>query len=218
MAAELARRGMDMGCFVGTLVYDRPTFVVDDPDERERLLKELHTTLEVAKRMNGKWITTLGGYQDLRLPRSYQNANMIENLKWCGEVAERAGVTLLIESVNSQGWPGTFLTSIADAYLVVRAVNSPAVKLVFDVYHVQLEDGDLIQNIDRCWAEIAYFHLADNPGRLEPGTGEINFQNLLRHIQAKGYTGILDMEHGNSKPGKAGEQAVIDTYLALDQF
>lgn len=113
MAAELARRGMDMSCFVGTLVYDRPTFVRNSPDERERLLKELHTTLEVAKRMNGKWITTLGGYQDLRLPRSYQLANMIENLKWCGEVAERADVTLLVESVNSLGWPGTFLTSIA---------------------------------------------------------------------------------------------------------
>lgn len=66
-------------------------------------------------------------------------------------------------------------------------------KLVFDVYHVQIEDGDVIRNIDRTWDAIAYFQIADNPGRLEPTTGEINYQNILSNIHAKGYTGILDI-------------------------
>ena len=111
--------------------------------------------------------------------------------------------------------PGVFLTSIKDAYLAVHSVASPGVKLLFDVGHVQIEDGDLTKNLDRCWDEIAYFQLADNPGRREPGSGEINFVHLLRRIHRKGFRGILDMEHLVSGEGRAGEEAVIRAYEAL---
>ena len=71
---------------------------------------------------------------------------------------------------------------------------------------------------DRAWDEVAYFQIGDNPGRKEPTTGEMNYRNIFGHIHARGFTGVLGMEHGTSKPGQAGEQAVIDAYVASDSF
>jgi hydroxypyruvate isomerase len=97
-------------------------------------------------------------------------------------------------------------------------VNSPACKILFDIYHQQIQEGNLIPNIDMAWDEIGYFQAGDNPGRKEPGTGEINYRNVFKHIHAKGFKGVIGMEHGNSMPGKDGDQAVIDAYRAADDF
>jgi hydroxypyruvate isomerase len=99
-----------------------------------------------------------------------------------------------------------------------KAVNSPSCKILFDIYHQQISDGNLIPNIERCWDEIAYFQAGDNPGRNEPGTGEINYRNVFRHLHAKGFTGVVGMEHGNSIKGKEGEAAVIRAYREADSF
>ena len=79
-----------------------------------------------------------------------------------------------------------------------------------------LQLGNLIPNIDHAWDEIAYYQIGDNPGRKEPTTGEINYKNVFKHIHEKGFTGILGMEHGNSRAGKEGERAVIDAYRQCD--
>jgi hydroxypyruvate isomerase len=215
MAAEMARLGIEMGCFVASGREKRATFVSNDVSAREHIRKQLDVGLETAKRVNGRWITVGCGYPDPEMPWAFQLANLIDNLKLCAERAHSAGVTLLIESTNRRAMPGVFLTSIKDAYLAVHSVASPAVKLIFDVGHVQIEDGDLTRNLDCCWGEIAYFQLADNPGRREPGSGEINFVHLLRRIHRKGFRGLLDMEHLVSDEGRAGEEAVIRTYEAL---
>ena len=215
MAAEMARLGIEMGCFVALGRDKRTTFASRDPKVREQILAQLEAGLETAKRINGRWITIGCGYPDPETPCAYQLANLIDNLKFCADPAHRAGITLLIEATNRRAMPGVFLTSIKDAYLAVHSVASPAVKVLFDVSHVQIEDGDLTKNLDRCWDEIAYFQLADNPGRREPGSGEINFTHLLRRIHRKGFRGILDMEHLVSGEGRAGEQAVIRVYEAL---
>jgi len=215
MAAEMARLGIEMGCFVAFGRERQPTFVRDDADAREHILEQIGAALETAARVDGKWITTVCGHPDPELPWAYQFANLIDNLRRCAERAQAEGVTLLIESASRRAMPGIFISSIKDAYLSARAVANPAVKLLFDVGHVQVEDGDLIKNLDRCWNEIAYFQLADNPGRREPGSGEINFFHLLRRIHRKGYRGILDMEHLVSAEGRAGEEAVIRAYEAL---
>lgn len=215
MAAEMARLGIEMGCFVAFARESGPTFVRNDADARAHILKQIGVALETAARVGGKWITTVCGHPDPELPWAYQFANMIDNLRRCAELAQAADVTLMVESTNRRAMPGIFIASIKDAYLAVRAVASPAVKLLFDVGHVQVEDGDLIKNMDRCWDEIVYFQLADNPGRREPGSGEINFVHLLRRIHRKGYRGILDMEHLVSGEGRAGEEAVIRAYQAL---
>jgi hydroxypyruvate isomerase len=86
------------------------------------------------------------------------------------------------------------------------------------MYHMQRNQGDMIPNIDRAWDEIGYFQIGDNPGRKEPGTGEVNYKNIFKHIYEKGYKGVLGMEHGNAKPGKEGELALIKAYREADSF
>ena len=97
-------------------------------------------------------------------------------------------------------------------------MGSPSCKILDDIYHQQIQDGDLIPNMDRAWEEIAYFQVGDNPGRKEPTTGEINYLNVFKHIHEKGFEGIVGMEHGNSIPGKEGEEALIKAYVKVDQF
>jgi hydroxypyruvate isomerase len=102
--------------------------------------------------------------------------------------------------------------------MICRSVGSPSCKILDDLYHQQVTEGNLIPNMDLAWDEIAYIQVGDNPGRNEPTTGEINYKNVFKHIHEKGYTGIVGMEHGNSKPGKDGEQAVIKAYTEVDAF
>jgi hydroxypyruvate isomerase len=110
------------------------------------------------------------------------------------------------------------LSRSPQAYHICKAVNSPSCKILFDVYHQQIQEGNLLPNIDACWDEIAYFQIGDNPGRNEPTTGEINYKNIFKHIHSKGYQGILGMEHGNSIDGIEGELAVIKAYKETSTF
>lgn len=215
---ELERHGMQMGCFLNNLILDRPTFVSNSPEAREVLREQLRETIEVAKRVNGKYVTTLSGLLDPKLERDYQTLNMVENLKYCAELAEPAGVVLGVEAITGKWWTGTFLTSISHAYLIVKAVNSPAVKLIFDTFHIQMEQGNILDTLARVWDEIACFQIADVPGRTEPTSGEINYSTILKHIYSKGYTGLIEMEHRLSQPGGNGEQTVLEIYDALDRF
>jgi len=175
--------------------------------------------IEVAKRVNAKWSTVVPGAYHKGIEWDYQTANCIENLKFCAEVCEPAGLVLVLEPLNPwANHPGCFLTKIPQAYQICRAVGSPSVKILDDLYHQQVTEGNLIPNMDKAWDEIAYFQMGDNPGRNEPTTGEINYGNIFKHIYNKGYRDILGMEHGNSRPGKEGERAVIEAYRACDDF
>jgi hydroxypyruvate isomerase len=117
---------------------------------------------------------------------------------------------------------GVFLERSDQAYTICKAVDSPACKILFDIYHQQITEGNLIPNIDLSWDEIGYFQIGDNPGRMEPGTGEIHYKNIFAHIHGKmqksGRDFIFGMEHGNSRKGKEGEQAVIDAYVRADSY
>jgi len=116
---------------------------------------------------------------------------------------------MVLEPLNwRSNHAGQFLSEIPQAYEICRAVDSPSCKILFDIYHQQITEGNIILNIDKSWSEIAYFQIGDNPGRKEPTTGEINYMNVFKHIHDKRYKGVLGMEHGNSKSGKAGELAV----------
>jgi hydroxypyruvate isomerase len=142
----------------------------------------------------------------------------VENLKYCAEICAPAGLIMVLEPLNPRDHPGLFLTKIPQAFMICQAVGSPSCKILDDLYHQQVTEGNLIPNIDEAWSEIAYFQVGDNPGRREPTTGEINYGNVFRHIHERGFTGIIGMEHGNSRPGAEGEQAVIDAYRACDSF
>jgi hydroxypyruvate isomerase len=217
---EMARLGMTLGPFVIYSEFSKPTLVTGAPEFRDEIVKRAKDAIEVSKRANAKWALIAPGCCSQRLEWDYQTANLIDNLRRCAEVAEPAGLVIVIEPLN--WWanhPGLFLQKIPQAYLICKAVNSPSVKIVDDLYHQQITEGNLIPNIDKAYSEIAAFHLGDNPGRNEPGTGEINYKNIFRHLYKKGYQGTLCMEHGKSKGNsKAGEQALIDAYRACDSF
>ena len=149
----------------------------------------------------------------------YQTANVIDNLKRLAEVLEPAGLVMVLEPLNPwKDHPGLFLTRIPQAFQICRAVGSPSCKILFDIYHQQITEGNIIPNVDRAWEEVAYFQQGDNPGRKEPTTGEMNYRNIFRHIHGKGWTGVLGMEHGISKPGIEGEKALLEAYRYCDSF
>ncbi len=219
VARAMERRGMTMGVFVAEADFRQKTFVRRNSEGRENLVKKMKAAVEVAKRVNARWCTVVPGAFDPGLEPEYQTANCIENLKWCAEVCEPAGLVMVLEPLNPwRNHPGLFLTRIPQAYQICRAVGSPSCKILNDLYHQQITEGNLIPNIDRAWEEIAYFQVGDNPGRKEPTTGEINYRNIFKHIHKKGFKGIVGMEHGNSKPGVEGEDAVIRAYRACDDF
>ena len=216
---EMDRLDMTLGPFVLQGISGK-SFVTNDKAIRQDIIKNVKEGVEFAKRTNAKWALMVPGRFDEGLEWDYQTANVIENLRYCAEVCEPSGLVIVMEPLNAwTNHPGLFLTKIPQAYQICRAVNSPSIKIVNDIYHQQITEGNLIPNIDMAWSEIASFHVGDNPGRNEPGTGEINYKNIFKHLyEKKGYKGVLCMEHGKSKPGKEGEMAVIEAYRTCDDF
>ncbi len=219
IAQEMDRLGMTMGPYVMYAEFGKPTFVTQDKEFQDQIVNRMKEAVEVSRRTNAKWALIAPGCISQRMEVDYQTANLIDNVRRCVEIAEPAGVVIVLEPLN--WWanhPGLFLQKVPQAYLICRAINSSSCKIVNDLYHQQITEGNLIPNIDKAWSEIGAFHLGDNPGRNEPGTGEINYKNIFRHLHRKGYQGVLCMEHGKSKRGKDGERAVIDAYRACDNF
>ena len=219
MANTMADRGLEMGVFVAhTIHWSEPNLASGNTDKREEFLAEIKSSVQVAKRVNAKWMTVVPGHLDLKLSMGYQMSNVIESLKQASEILEPHGLTMVLEPLNFRDHPGLFLTTSPQAFEICKAVNSPSCKILFDIYHQQIQEGNLIPNISACWDEISYFQIGDNPGRKEPTTGEINYKNVFKFIYDKGFKGILGMEHGNSIPEMAGEKAVIEAYKAVDNF
>ena len=217
IADRMRRLRMTMGVFVAHADFRAVTFASADPGVRGRLLDDIRAAVTIAARVDARWCTVVPGCLDRRLAPEYQTANVIENLKRCAEICETAGLVMVLEPLNTlRDHPGLFLTKIPQAYMICEAVNSPSCAILDDLYHQQITEGNLIPNVDAAWDRIAYFQVGDNPGRNEPGTGEINYRNIFRHLRAKGYKGLIGMEHGNSLPDRKGEQAVIDAYIQCD--
>ena len=215
----LVQRGMKMGVFVAHKIYwDKPNLASGDSDFRNEFLNDIKKSIDVAKRVNAKWMTVVPGNLDQRKDMSYQTSNVIETLKRASDILESHNLVMVLEPLNFRDHPGLFLTESPQAFQICKAVDSPSCKILFDIYHQQIQEGNLIPNIDDSWDEIAYFQIGDNPGRKEPTTGEINYKNVFKFIHEKGYDGILGMEHGNSIKGVEGEKALVDSYLKVDSF
>lgn len=219
MAQTMQRRGLQMGVFVAHKIYwTQPNLTSGDLNLRDEFLNDIKNSIEVAKRVNAKWMTVVPGFVDMRQNMDYQTAHVVESLKQASALLEPHGITMVLEPLNFRNHPGLFLSESPQAYSICKAVDSPSCKILFDIYHQQIQEGNLIPNIEQSWEEIAYFQIGDNPGRKEPTTGEINYKNIFKYIHSRGYTGILGMEHGNSRPDKEGELAVIKSYKQVDQF
>ena len=220
IAKKMAKLNMDMGVFVGHKIYWRePNLTSGDKSLQDEFVNNIKDSIDVAKRVNATWMTVVPGHVDLKKEMAYQTVNVVEALRRASELLEPHGLVMVLEPLNWwSNHAGQFLTEIPQTYEICRAVNSPSCKILFDIYHQQISEGNLIPNIDKSWKEIAYFQIGDNPGRKEPTTGEINYLNIFRHIYNKGFKGILGMEHGNSQKGKSGELEVIKAYRKVDNY
>ncbi len=214
----LSRLGVSMGVFV--VAFDNwPLSTSLTSGNKEWLEKFIHyckEAVEVAKRCNAKWMTVVPGNYDRSLPEGYQTAHVIEAMRRGADIFEPHGLVMVLEPLSDT--PDLFLRHSAQTYAICKAVNSSSCKILFDMYHMQRNEGNMIPNIDKAWDQIGYFQIGDNPGRKEPGTGELNYKNIFKHISQKGYKGILGMEHGNAYPGKEGEMALIRAYREADDF
>jgi hydroxypyruvate isomerase len=220
IAAAMTRLGMRMGVFVAHEIgWNDANLTSGDAAKRDAFLQQVRESVDVAKRVNAKWMTVVPGHVDRRLDMTYQTANLIETLKRAAAILEPHGLVIVLEPLNNRrDHPGQFLTTIGQAYAICKGVGSPSCKILYDIYHQQITEGNIIPNIDLAWSEVAYFQVGDNPGRNEPGTGEVNYRNVFKHIHGKGFTGVVGMEHGNSRTGREGERAVIDAYIEADRW
>lgn len=217
MGEALAKNNMSMGVFIldkgGNLAN---TLAAGKSENVDIFLEGCRRAVDVAKRVNAKWMTVVPGAFDRNLPIGVQNANVIEALRRGAEILEPHGLIMVLEALSDS--PDLYLRTSNQAYMICKGVNSPSCKILHDIYHMQKNEGNIIRNMDLTWDEIAYIQIGDNPGRNEPTTGEINYKNIFKHLYNKGYNGILGMEHGNSLPGKKGEEALLEAYAEVDNF
>ncbi|WP_420141217.1 hydroxypyruvate isomerase family protein, partial [Sphingomonas sp.] len=220
MARALQQRNMRMGVLVASMPRwgdFRPVLGGDDDAERQGFLADIRRSVEVAKRLNARWMTIVPGFVDPRLPMDVQGARIVDTIRRAADIVEPAGLVLVMEPLNTLvDHPNVFLRTFTQGFAMARAIDRPSVKVLADLYHQQIQAGNLIRSLESCWSEIAYIQFGDNPGRREPGTGEINYGHVVRWLKAKGYDGVIGMEHGNSGKGPAGEAALIAAYRAAD--
>jgi hydroxypyruvate isomerase len=220
MARALQQRNMTMGVFVASMpkwAEFRPLLGGNDDAEREAFLADIRASIEVAKRLNAKWMTVVTGFLDRKLPVEIQTGRIIDTMRRAADIVAPHSLVMVMEPLNTiVNHPGVFLQTIPQGFAVAKGVNSAAVKVLADLYHEQIQAGNLINTLTTCWDEIGYIQFGDNPGRKEPGTGEINYRNVVRWLRAKKFAGVIGMEHGNSTDGRAGEERLIAAYRAID--
>ncbi|MGM0943846.1 MAG: hydroxypyruvate isomerase family protein [Bacteroidota bacterium] len=209
----------DLGMRMGVFVIDggdnwKVSLATGKKEFLDTFLDTCRKSVEAAKRVDAKWMTVVPGYFERNLPIGIQTANVIEALKRGAEILEPHGLTMVLEPLSDN--PDLFLRHADQTYMICKAVDSPACKILYDAYHMQRNEGNLIATMEKTWEEIAYIQIGDNPGRKEPGTGEIHYGNVFKYIHEKGFKGILGMEHGNALPGKEGELALIEAYRKVD--
>lgn len=219
---KLSKLSMKMGVFV--VWFDnwplKTSLTSGDKEWQSVFLNKCKEAVEVAKRVNAKYMTVVPGNFDRNLPLDVQTANVIDTLKRASEIFEPHNLTMVLEPLSDN--PDLFLRNSTQTYLICKSVNSPACKILFDMYHMQRNEGRLTYHMDLTWSEIGYFQIGDVPGRKEPTTGEINYKFLFQHIAEKSKeenkTFILGMEHGNSEKGVEGEKKLIEAYRYCDSF
>ena len=213
----LASLGMGMGVFVQPgLGNDTNLLAAGTADHLDKFIASCKEAVEVSKRVNNKLFTVVPGDFVRNLPIGIQTANVIEAIKKGTAIIEPHGLVMVLEPLSDN--PNLFLRTPDQAYAICKAVGSPSCKILYDMYHVQRNQGNIIPTLDMVYDEIGYYQIGDNPGRNEPGTGEVNYKNIFKHIYNKGYKGILGMEHGNAGKGKEGELALIKAYREADSF
>lgn len=198
----------------GSPKAEGPAFLLTDPDAQERGVEDLKRAIDVAADANSASVNVIPGLRYERLDPAVQHRSIVAALREVADMAEQAGVTLLVEPINAAvDHPGIYLTSSYEGYKIVDAVDSAAVKLLYDVYYQQITEGNIVANLRRHVDLIGHVHIADVPGRHEPGTGEIRYPFVLSALADAGYEGYVGCEF---EPTDEPEEAIGDVRVMID--
>ncbi len=172
---------------------------VSVPEHRQELLEELRQTLPVMEKIACPSMIVLSGNRVSGMPREVQHQCCVDTLKAAAKLAEGKSidgqpVRLLLETIDPEENPQYYLTEIVEALQVVQEVDHPQVQLLYDFYHEQITGGNLIAKLEKSISHLGLIHIADVPGRHEPGTGEINYQNIFAKLAELNYAGVVAME------------------------
>jgi hydroxypyruvate isomerase len=184
-----------------------------DPSMRERFYESVKEAVEIAPRLGTTLLNALAGKLPPGVSFEQARTTAVENLKRAAPLCEDAGITLMSEGLNTIQTPGYFLDNSKLGFGIVDEVGSPAVKYQYDVYHMQMMEGNLIDTIKANLEKIGHIQIADVPGRHEPGTGEINYPNVLKAIDESGYQGYVALEYVPLGDTRAG----LDAWLPREQ-
>ncbi|HXG34631.1 MAG TPA: TIM barrel protein [Bryobacteraceae bacterium] len=194
---KLARSlGLGMDTIIATPNWgNRPVSMVN-PDHRENFLNDVRQAITFARKLEIPQIILMSGNEIPGRSREEQWASLVEGAKRAGDLAAEAKVTLIVEPLNNKvNHKGFFLTTCVDGLRLIREVDNPHVRLLFDIYHEQVQIGNVIRTITQAAPYVSVFHIADNPGRNDPGTGELNYINIYKAIAKTGYSGYVTMEY-----------------------
>ena len=167
---------------------------VGDPAERDAMLKDLHGMLTVCDKLECPRLIVMSGNVVPGMTRDEQHQSCIDGLKRAAEIVEGKNVTILVENIDPEENPRYFLTSVAEGFEIIRAVDHPQVKFLYDFYHEQIAEGNLIEKMEKNIDLVGLFHIADVPHRHQPGTGEINYNNIYRKMVELKYDRYVAME------------------------
>ena len=186
---------------------------IADPGGREAFLSDLNTLLPIAEKLECPAIIVLSGNRVEGLSHDAQHQSCVETLKRAGNIAAKRNVSLLLENIDPEENPKYYLTSVAEGFEIVREVNHPRVKFLYDFYHEQISEGNLIKKLEKNIGEVGLVHIADVPGRHEPGTGEINYPNIFRKLAQLRYDRYAAMEFIPTGDAVASLRAAKDMAL-----
>ncbi len=201
--AENRKYPLACACLVANKGVEARGCGLVNPREREGFLAEIGASVEAAKKIDAKRLVVLTGNELGGMPRSEQMANAVAALREAAPILQKNGITAVVEILNTYvDHAGYFLYYVRDGAELVDRVGSPNVKLLFDIYHTQIMEGNLINNIRSNIERIGHFHVGDVPGRHEPGTGEIDYRNVFQAIYELGdrFQGYVGLEYGRVAP------------------
>ena len=167
---------------------------IANPQAQEKFLADLNRLIPIAEQLQCPGIIVLSGDRVEGLSREAHHQSCIENLKRAAEIADQRNLTLLLENIDQEENPKYYLASVAEGFEIIRQVNHPRVKFLYDFYHEQISEGNLIEKLEKNIAQVGLLHVADVPGRHEPGTGEINYTSIYRKLVQLNYRGYVAME------------------------
>jgi hydroxypyruvate isomerase len=217
VATRLQQHGLLTGCMLYAPfdVIREPYLGRSDSSSREAFLEQIRAALEVARRINSRHIAVLAAAA-ADIPHSEQVRALVENLRYAADLAQRADVMLVLEGVASTILPQMIVQRLDDIIEVIDRVASPNVRLIYDTAHVHAIEGDAVAHLARVFDYIDIVQLADQPGRLEPGSGSIDFESILTQLVQRGFGGLVELEHGWMKPGIEGERQGLESLRRLD--